>query len=196
MSGLAIVTGPTLEPVSLAEVKDHCRIDDAEQDGLLTGYLLAARQHVETYLARALLQQTFDLKLDFCWPRRCGLLEIPLPRPPKVSVTSVSYVDTAGTTQVLSSALYQLTERYAFGLIVPAYGASWPTPRWQYDAITVRFVAGYGTAPGAIPEQIRQAILLLTSHFNENREIAVIGSTVADLPMSVRSLLAPFVAEF
>jgi uncharacterized phiE125 gp8 family phage protein len=196
MSALAIVTGPTIEPVSLAEAKDHCRIDSAEQDGLLAGYLLAARQHVEMYTGRALMQQTFDAKFDFCWPRRCGLLEIPLPRPPKVSVTSIAYVDTAGATQTLSGSLYQLTERYGFGIIVPAYGQSWPTPRRQYDAITVRFVAGYGTQPGAVPEQIRQAILLLTSHFNENRELVNIGSTVTDIPMSVRALLASFVAEF
>jgi uncharacterized phiE125 gp8 family phage protein len=196
MSGLALVTGPTLEPVSLAEVKDHCRVDDANQDGLLAGYLLAARQHVETFLGRALIQQTFDLKLDFCWPRRCGLIEIQLPKPPKSSVTSITYVDTAGATQTLSSALYQLTERYAQGLIVPAYGASWPTPRWQYDAITVRFVAGYGTQPGAIPEAIRQAILLLVSHFDQNREVAVLSGSMVEIPMSVRALLAPFVAEF
>lgn len=196
MSGLAIFAGPTLEPVSLVEVKDHCRVDGPEQDGLLAGYLLAARKHVEAYIGRALMQQTLDLKLDFCWPRRCGLLEIPLPKPPKISVTSISYVDTTGAPQVMSAGLYQLTERFGCGLIVPAYGQSWPSLRWQYDAATVRFVAGYGTLPGDVPESIRQAILLLVSHFNENREPAVVGTVVNDLPLSVRALLTPYIAEF
>lgn len=196
MSSLAIVTGPTLEPVSLAEAKDHLRITDSTEDGNIAGYLMAAREVVESYTGRALITQTWDKKLDWGWPRRCGNLEIELPKPPKVSVTSVTYVDTNGAAQTLSGSLYQLTERLGFGIIVPTYGSAWPSVRSQYEAITVRFIAGYGSQPGAVPEAIRQAIKLLLSHFDANREPVVIGSIVNDLPFSIRALLSPYVTEF
>jgi uncharacterized phiE125 gp8 family phage protein len=196
MSGLTLFSGPAIEPVSIVETKSQCRIDESEDDGLLAGYLLAARQHVEIYTGRALIQRTFDLKLDFCWPRCSGMLEILLPKPPKVSVTSISYLDTDGATQVLSGSLYQLTERYGSGLIVPAYGQSWPSVRWQHDAITVRYVAGYGATASDVPEPIRQSIMLLAAHYYANREPVVTGTIVNELPMSVRSLLSQYVAEF
>lgn len=196
MSGLVVVTGPTAEPVSLAEVKEQVKLETADQDGLITGYLLAAREACEKYTGRTLAQRTYDLSLDFAWPRHCGFLEIELPKPPKISVTSVSYVDTNGATQVLSGSAYQLTERNGFGLIVPAYGQSWPAVRCQYDAVTVRYIAGYGAVPNGFPESIRQAIMLMVANFDANREPVVTGTTATELPMSVRSLLAPFVVEF
>lgn len=187
--GLSVYVKPALDPISLAEAKAHLRVEIASDDALIAGLILSARQWVETYCRRALMTQTLDYKFG-SWPA-C----IVLPRPPHQSVTSVSYVDPAGATQTLSASLYQtdLSDASLAGRIMPAYGQSWPSLRLGvFNAVTVRYVAGYGSNPGDVPYPIRQAILLLVGHLYESREAINIGNIVNELPFSVRALLDPY----
>lgn len=158
--GISAVTGPDCEPVSLAHAREHCRIDDSDNDGLLAGYILAARRYAENYTRRAFITQTWDATFDGDWPRERGMPAIWLPLPPLASVTSVTYVDDGGQTQTLPSDQYRVLTDGTFGRIVPADGVSWPTVRRQDNAITVRFIAGWDAA--AVPDEIRTAILLHT----------------------------------
>ena len=197
--GLSLVTPPTLDPVSLAEAKTHCRVDSTDDDGLLAGYLLAARQHAEQYTRRAFLSQTWRLTLDDDWPQavnRCTTYvrdRVVLPRPPAISVTSVQYIDTAGATQTLAVDQYKLVLLdTGEAAIDPAYGVTWPAVRRESAAITVTFVCGYGVNPGDLPEPIRQAMLLLIGHWYENREAVNVGNIVSALPFAVEALLGPY----
>jgi uncharacterized phiE125 gp8 family phage protein len=192
----ALVTGPALDPVSLAEAKAHCRVAISDDDGLIAGYLLAARQIIETELRRSLISQTWDYFVDCDWP--CEKVggqwhrRITLPLPPLLSVTSISYVDSSGGTQTLAADQYRVSTKRHEGVIEPAYGVTWPPVRDQVDAITVRFVCGYGPNPSDVPEPIRQAILLLVGHWYENREAVNVGNIVTPLPFAVDALLFPF----
>lgn len=158
--GISLVIGPASDPVSLSEARDHCRLDNNESDGLLAGYVLAARRYAEGYTRRAFVTQTWDATFDYRWPTVCGQTQIDLPLPPLASVTYVSYVDGNGVTQTLASNQYRVLTDGSFGRIVPAQGVSWPTVRGQRNAITVRFVAGWD--PSDVPDEIRTAILLHT----------------------------------
>jgi uncharacterized phiE125 gp8 family phage protein len=160
--GLTLVTPPTVEPVSLAEAKAHLRLDDSADDGLLAGYILAARRYAEGYIRGAIITQTWDAKYDHGWPIRwvrdyCKD-RIELPLRPVQSVTSVSYVDENGATQTLATNLYTTHLDRPVPCIDKAYNQSWPAVRDVTDAITVRFVAGY--LPEKVPDEIRTAILL------------------------------------
>ena len=42
------------EPITLTEAKEYLRIDSEEEDTLLAGLLLAAKEHCENYLQAAL----------------------------------------------------------------------------------------------------------------------------------------------
>lgn len=199
MARMTVVTPPTLEPVTLAEARAHCRIDGGTEDGLLSGYLLAARQHVEDITGRLLITQTIDVLYDDKWPlvwdRALTLptVKILLPTAPVQSITSLGYVDSDGVAQTLSSGNYQFvsgTNPY----IVPAYGATWPDVRWQPDAITVRAVVGYGSNPGDVPEPIRHAILLLVGSLFENREMSI-GANNTPHPVGVDALLSRYKYE-
>lgn len=182
---LTLVTGPTRDPVSLAEAKAHCRIDTADDDGLIAGYLLAARQHVEIYTRRALITQTWDQIGD-----ELGS-EIVLERPPVQSVTSVKYLDSAGVEQTLAPSQYRLVQRRTGEfVIVPAYGVTWPSVQDVESAVTVRFVAGY--LPEAFPEPLRHAILLLVGHWYEHREAVDDRGTAAEVPIGFEPLVFPF----
>ena len=203
---LTLVTGPALEPVSLEEAKQHCRIDSTDDDGLLAGYILAARSHCETYTRRAFITQTWDYRIsnayadNLCvsgWPavRQGGYWypRITLPKPPLISVTSISYVDTAGATQTLAADQYLVNPYSNEGIIDPAYGVTWPQVRTQMNAITVRFVCGYGTNPGNVQEleRVRQAMLLMIGSWYENRESVNVGNIVNEMPLGVEALLFP-----
>jgi uncharacterized phiE125 gp8 family phage protein len=195
--GLSLVAGPALDPISLAEAKAHCRITSTDEDGLIAGYILAARQHVEVVCNRALITQTYDLFIDRDWPYyfdldwRCNRRLIELPMAPARSVTSIVYVDSAGTSQVLAADQYVVDVTTPIGRVVPAYGAVWPGVRCQPKAIVVRFVAGYGDQPGSVPEPIRQAMLLLVGFWYENRESAS-ATNLTELPFATAALLAPY----
>jgi uncharacterized phiE125 gp8 family phage protein len=200
--GLSLVTGPALEPVSLDEAKQHCRIDSTADDGLVAGYLFAARQYVELLTNRPLITQTFDFFIDrdgpvtdaFEWRGNRRLIE--LPRAPAIAVTSITYVDTNGATQTLAANQYAVDVTSNIGRIEPAFGVVWPCVRNQNKAITVRFTAGYGTNPGDVPMPINQAILLTVGHWYENRETVVIGQTPTELPIAAMSLIAAYRVHF
>jgi uncharacterized phiE125 gp8 family phage protein len=171
VGGLTRITAPSLDPVSLSEAKEHCRIDSDESDGSIVGYILAARQFVEKVTGRMLIDQRWALTLDRCWPRAwdgaCYRTRIVVPLPPLTTVTSITYVDTAGVTQTLAANQYRVILRELFGFIEPAYSVSWPAVRDQSDAITVTFNCGYGTNPGDVPEPLRMAILLHVEMLND-----------------------------
>jgi uncharacterized phiE125 gp8 family phage protein len=55
---------PASEPISIAEAKDHLRIDHDDEDDYIDGLIQMAREQVESDCARALMTQTRVLTLD------------------------------------------------------------------------------------------------------------------------------------
>jgi uncharacterized phiE125 gp8 family phage protein len=184
---LTRVSGPASDPVSLAEAKAHLRVDSIDDDAMIVSYLLAARRHIEDIASVAMRTQTFDMTLD---QLPCGTVELPLLRYPLQSVTSITYIDSAGALQTWAAANYQVDATTIPGRVKPAPDATWPSARVQMAAATVRFVAGY--ADDACPDELRHAVLLLTAHFYENREPVNIGNIVNKIPFAVDALVAPF----
>jgi len=183
---LTLFTPPDDEPVSLAEAKLHLRETGIDQDGRIVSLIKAARQYVEVYLWRTLIETEFDWYLD-CFPA-----EFLVPRPPLISVTSIKYVDTAGVEQTLSASLYRVDTASEPARIAPAYGEVWPSIREINNAVVVRFKAGYGDGPGDVPESIRQAMLLLIGTMYERRETDIVGAAATVIPFGAVALLAPY----
>lgn len=173
---LSLVTPPGGEPVTLAEVKAWARIDTSEDDALLTGLIADARQHFDgkdAWFGRALMTQTWDLFMD-CFPYEADTPYddapgICVPLPPLQAVTSINYIDSAGTPTLLAGAEYLVDSKSEPGRIVPAFGKVWPATRTTINAVTVRFVAGYGAA-SAVPQPILEWIKQATAYLYEHRE--------------------------
>lgn len=179
---LTLVTAPVGEPFTLTDAKDHLRITIDTEDSLINALIVSAREFAEGNTRRALITQTWDLTLD-AFP---DAIEVPLP--PLQSVTSVTYIDTAGTTQTLvANTDYTVDTKSEPGRIVPAYGKSWPSTRDIVNAVTVRFVAGYGNAT-AVPKSIKQAMLMHIEHMFDNRGTVNIGNVVNEIPLTMQSL--------
>ena len=162
---LKLITPATELAVSLADAKLHLRVDDTDQDALITATIWAATEAAEQVMGRALMPQTWELTLD-AFPEAFKLTRVPA-----VSITSLKYWDAAGVQQTLGSGLYALdnTDDFGHAYVVPVFGGTWPDAREQINAVALRYVAGYATAAN-VPESIKSWIKLQAGAMFENRQ--------------------------
>lgn len=190
-----LITAPESEPISVNEAKLHVRLDGDDENAIVYGLIVASRASAEKFLGRALMTQTRELTLDdFPDDDNCP---IRLPAPPVQSVTSVKYYDENGTLQTWAGANYQTDLVSEIPRLMPVFGGTWPVTKYgSFNTVQVRYVAGYGVNGGAVPEPIRQAILLTIGELFENRSGFVVGSGVAELPHTAQALLMPYRAWY
>ena len=190
---LKLYTGPTVEPVSLEEAKEHLRVSHTADDSVIRDVIQVARLDIETLSMHALITQTWDLYLD-AFPGS----EIQLPMPPVQSVTGVYYTpDSTGVEATVTSTYYRTDIISYPPRVVLKSDYSWPGDALiEVNGVKVRFVAGFGDDPSDVDQRLRQAILLLVGHYYENREAVFAGRTSPVLlPMGVNSLVWDFRAK-
>lgn len=153
-SFLSRTTAPTALPVTRDAVKLAIEIGDiTDFDDELDEIIPAAVELVETDCRRALMPQTWTLRLD-CFRD----YEIELRRPPIQTVSFVKYT-TGGVLTTFSSANYQVDINTEPGRIRPAYGLCWPVAQIVQNSVQIQFVAGYASAD-AVPIVAKRAIYL------------------------------------
>lgn len=179
-------SGPGAEPITLAEAKSHLRISGTDENDLINGLIQAAREMAETYTKRQLITATYTAKYrDF--PDSEGSIQIP--RTPLQSVSSITYVDNQGSTQTLSTDVYEVLDDDVEAWVVLKPLQSWPEVQAEKkQAVTVTFVAGYGNAGSSVPAAAKSAMLMLIGHLFENRESVSAGG-FNKLPLATEILL-------
>lgn len=183
--GLTLTSAPAAEPLTLAEAKLHCRVDGTDDDTLITALIVAARRLAEQQTGRALMTQSWKQTFD-AFPAAAIALDLP----PLVSVQSVKYYDGDGNLQTLATTAYTVHTSAQIGLIAPAYGTTWPATQARLEAVEVAFTAGYGAA-AAVPQEVKQWMLLQVGHWYANRESVNVGNIVNEMPY-VGVLLDPY----
>lgn len=186
-----LVTPPTVEPLSLAEAKEHLRIEHSVDDGFINTLIIAAREYTEKVLWRALINQTWEIVL-------CAFPVfdyITLPKGPLQSVTSVQYLDVNGTLQTLSASVYEVDTKSKYGRVLLKYQQSWPSYLSRWNAVTVTYVVGFGADADNVPVTIKHALKLLISQMYEHRVPEVTGTIISAVRLSYDALLAPFRAR-
>lgn len=176
--GIKVIT-PAAQVISTANLRLNSRADPAEttEDGLFVGWLAAAVSMAEHYTGRSIGEQTLERALD-AFPD--GPIE--LPQGPVTSITSISYVDPAGTTQVLSNTLYVLDDYGLKAWALAKTGTEWPATEASANSVKVRYVAG-DLNPAVIT-----ALNLLVANYFENREANTPIEQIP-VPFGVTSLL-------
>jgi uncharacterized phiE125 gp8 family phage protein len=171
-------------PVSLGEAKLHLRVDHLTDDPLIQVLIDAAVASIAGKDGKGIpmVSQQWLLRLD-AFPVVIGF-----PMWPVISVDEVAYTDPAGASQILASSEYQTDLTGNPARLAPAYGKSWPAIRAVLGAVRIKFTAGYASA-SLVPADLRQAVLLLVGHLYTNRDAAVLGVAVADLPHGVDAIL-------
>jgi len=171
------LSAPTTWPVSLADVKAHCRVDLNDDDALLQTLLEAATEMAEQATGRALLPQTWELSRESFPPTRSIYSEaLVLTRVPVQSIVSLSYTDAAGVIQTLQPVNYLLNncDDFGFATVTPAFATLWPS---EARDVKLRFVAGCVDA-SVVPASIKQWIKLQVAAMYENREAETNGRGV------------------
>jgi uncharacterized phiE125 gp8 family phage protein len=154
---------PALEPVTLAEAKAQLRVTGDAEDALIAGLIAAARQICEDYTGLALIERGYSLFLD-AWPE-----EITLPRPPLLSIAGIDLFDAAGAAAEFPASHYIADAAGRPGRIVLAEGMPPPAPGRAVNGIEIKFTAGFGDDPAAVPAALRQGILLLVAQLYSQR---------------------------
>lgn len=198
------IAPPGAEPVTLAEAKNHLRVDVTDDDALITLLISAARRYAEVYTGRSFITQQWRLVLDsFPGPSMIGVpYGVPFSLPGHAillekgnvqSVQSITYTAMDGTTATMPSTDYVVEAVSNPARITPVFGKIWPIPLPQIGAVQVNFTAGYGPAETDVPEGIRQWIMLRAGTLYENREeVAILNrGKVEPLPF-VDTLLDPY----
>lgn len=183
----SLITGPTVEPLDLDEVKKHLRFGSTTEDSLLDVWISSARQEVERRTGRQLITATWEYWLD---ELPAGPIE--LPHPPLQSVVSMMYVDSTGSLVSFSEGVSPDVPFYSVnapqgpfasrGRISPNYGSSWPTPQNSVGAVRIRYIAGYGDTPGDVPEVIKKVLYLFIARDHKFRSNVVDGKSPMEVP--------------
>lgn len=170
-----VTSPPTSGPVTVEEVRQRCRIDSDEDDADINEMIREACDHVERYCNLRICPQQIELRCD-------GFSDFSrLPVGPANAVTSVAYVDVAGSTQVLPDSVYEMIEPIELEQsIILKSGQNWPQIQ-PSSRVTVVVEAGFYTVPPAI----RGAIFVYVAARFERREDAPAeGRTTFDLLLS------------
>jgi uncharacterized phiE125 gp8 family phage protein len=184
---LRTLTQPTVEPVSLAEAKSHCRVDTDADDALISAYIKAAREWCEAYCDETFVHSQYRMTLD-SFP-----VEIELPRPPMASAgtataVSVTYTLENQSTATLSTSEYRVDRNSVPGVLRTNYNGSWPSHLLDYNAVTVTWWAGRDATGASTPQRVKNAILWLVGMWYERR-MAADAVSLSEIPFGVKSLL-------
>jgi len=180
-----LITPAASLPLTLAETKQHLRVDFSDDDALIETLIGAAADAVEQMINRVLINSTYAHYFPM-FPSTDSELEL---QAGVSSITSVQYLDADGALQTLDPATYELGKGTVNCLRL-ANSQSWPTTLTHPEAVTVTVVAGFGADRHSVPDSVKAAMKLLISHWYENRESTVIGTISGELPMAVHLLLS------
>ena len=181
-----LVTAPSVEPVSVSELKSQLRITTTSQDTMLGVILNAARQYVEDYLRFSLITATWELYLD-SFPKSGDCIWIQ--KSPVTDIVTLTYTDTAGANQTLTEGTDFTADYNSYPCrVYEAYSKTWPGTRTIKNAVTINFKAGYADA-AHVPEKYKIPILMLASSLYENPSDEVTGTQVNQIAKNSVSLM-------
>lgn len=179
MSYVVSTALPAAEPMTLAQAKQYLRVDAgyADDDGLITGLITAAREYAERITGRCLAQRTLRQVLD-SMPYYTDTIQSQLAYPPSyyslprysttlwnysqmiklfygpvISVQAIRFVDPDGNPQTLAQDVNFILDRITNpARIFPIPGTYWPPNYYTPNSCEIDYTAGYLPIP-AIPGQ-------------------------------------------
>lgn len=188
--GLILLTPPVVEPVSLAEFKEFCRVDqdDTSQDNVLITLGMAARSWAEAFTRRRFVQQTWRQLLD-CFPGYVSPnLELVLPYPPVQGIVAFQYQAANGNATAMALDTDYLQDLQSNpARLTPPFGKMWPVNRITPNAVQVDFRVGYAipvtVSAGADPGQVVSSAYTFQAS-DVGRPISVPSAGIGGAPLN------------
>ena len=180
------VTAPTVEPVSLDDIKGQARIDHTDDDTELQRMISAAVALLDGYggiLGRAIMAQTW-MQPFHGWS---VIMRLPMPQVRDVVVT---YTDQVGTEQTVSSSDYEVIEGHMGSCVHMLTSFNAPSLKTDImQPVRVTFTAG-ATDSASVDARIKHAIAAMVTHWDHHRGVTA-DSREAEVPMGINAMLAP-----
>jgi uncharacterized phiE125 gp8 family phage protein len=193
-----LVTGPSVELLTLAEAKAHLRFSSSSKDTEIQRMVKAFRQNIERYLKRALITQEWKVYYN-CWDNELlipfGNLQLrdAAAGPPAVEKRPlINYYDINGDQQTLEEDdFYWVDNKQDPARILRKYDAVYPELEYgRPNAIEITFLCGYGDTAADVPEDIIHGLKVLLTNYFENPGSVVVGrETPSEIPDHVKRLL-------
>lgn len=179
------ITAPATTPVSVAEVKNYLRVDDAADDTLIGILIGAAVKLLEDDLSMKFINQQWDFWADTFGERKSewwdgtremarsalqysGELCLPVGR--IVSVDKFSTYDNSDNEIAENVSNYVVDKVSKQGRLGLKMGGLWPTTVLRpINGIQIRATLGFGATAADVPQDIKQAIMEVVGHSYENR---------------------------
>lgn len=183
---LVLESAPAAEPISTADAKTHLKVTGSSEDAYIDSLVKSVRTHVERYLGRALITQTWKAYFDK-WDRVLLLHYSPIQ-----SITHVKYYNTSGTLTTLNDGYWPDVISQP-GRIVRKYDFNYPElEQGRPNAIEVQYVCGYGVAGSSVPSDIINAMKLMLTDYYDNRGEVVVGTIATRITGHIKNLLHPY----
>ncbi|MFZ2905332.1 MAG: head-tail connector protein [Cyclobacteriaceae bacterium] len=180
-----LITAPTELAITLAEAKAQLNVETAftDDDTLITACIKAAALYVEKVIQGPVMSQVWELQLtDF-------LSTIELNKGLISTIDSLKYYDSAEADQTVAASNYQTDLSNVPARLILKSTYVQPTVYDRFDAVRVRFTAGYATASN-VPEDVKQVIKLLVTHFYEYRSPEITGGAISKFDLTIEKLLS------
>lgn len=183
MAGITVVTEASTYPLEVKDVKNFLKLDENEDELYVRSLIGSATEYVESYTSLSLINRTLKLSLDYLSEIDVPLWEgtrtgpditirktiINLPSSPVSSVTHIKTFDDQDTETTFASSKYYVDTASKPARIILRSGETWPTALRVGNAVEITYVAGYGTSPKQVPEQIRLAMMQYIAFMYEHR---------------------------
>ena len=172
-----LLTGPSAEPITLAEAKAFLRVEHDDDDDLISALVAGSRIHVETQTRRALItRRVIETKDKWCFDARDAI------RLRLAPIAALHEIRVSGA--VVPAETYALDAAHDPPRL--RFSISPPSPSAAIAGIEIEYDAGYGADAQDVPEALRQAVRLALAAAYEDRAGAIA------LPEAARALIGPF----
>ncbi|KRB50165.1 hypothetical protein ASE04_16500 [Rhizobium sp. Root708] len=181
----APITPPVAEALTLAEVKAHLRLDDGNEDGMLTSLIRVAREHLERTTGLCLITQVWRLHLESIPEDRV----IQIAKGPVQAIESLSIYDGTGEELELPVTGHVLDGNARPARLVLDRSMN---PAIAVNGIEIDFSAGFGESGAEVPDTLKRAMLMHIAQMFAFRGALAVEDQPADIPVGYDRLVAPF----
>lgn len=176
--------------MELSSVKQHLRLDPdlTYDDSTIQSFIDVAVEDVLNLTGRSFLPTVYALKMGDWY-------DLELPKPPFVSISSITYVDSNGDVQTLPEERYEIIERDSSDSVFIEFETSASISSTVDLPITINYSAGYADAD-AIPSAIKIYIKMVVSDlYDVGRSTTFQGAFTMRENPTARRLISPFIVS-
>ncbi|WP_132447016.1 head-tail connector protein [Sulfitobacter indolifex] len=181
--GVSVLSKPAALPLAVADLKARLRVDHADEDLEIEGFLRAAVAMIDgpEGIGVAILRQTWRLTLDIL------PAQVILPGAPIAGLVALRVLGAGGTWQEVPPEDCRLVAGIDPVRLVPAPGVSWPRPAAQPGAVQIDYTLGAATPAEADPALVTAVALIAGQYYNHRA--AIMEGQAVELPLGARHIM-------